>query len=321
MNILRVRCQNAEDFREHYKNDQPNGGLFCPTTTELDPGTPVVVEVVCKALPNRVLIRGTVVSWRPALPRLRVRAGAVVSFDADEAPKRDFILETLGGQRKPTPKRRHTRIPLGWPAHLKVGAELSATEAELREISVSGALVACSVQPSIETDVVLQVSAAGRDGAHGHLGSRALPRGPRHDGDQVPLPRGRWLAPPARARPSLQGVLKARRGARGPPRARPEGNFRLRSGGESRYNRAAMNDPARAVADSGTGAFPPGTLLGGRFRIKELIRAEGETQVYRASDAHSGSEVALQDGVPLGGRPRGARARPGQGAAGRRTRT
>jgi hypothetical protein len=157
LNILRVRCQNADEFREHYKNDQPNGGLFCPTTTELSPGTPVVIELVCKALPNRVLIRGSVVSWRPALPRLRVRAGAVVQFDPEEAPKRDFILETLGGARKPTPRRRHARIPLGWPAKLRAESDLQSSEGVLREISVSGALVHCPMQPPLDTDVVLQV--------------------------------------------------------------------------------------------------------------------------------------------------------------------
>lgn len=157
MNILKVRCQDADEFREHYKQDQPHGGLFCPTTTELRSGTPVVVEVVCKALPNRVLIRGKVVSWRKALPRLRVRAGALVQFDAEEAPKRDFILETLGGKRQPTPKRKHARIPLGWPVRMRVGAALRAHGGELREISVSGGLVQCEVQPPLETDVVLEV--------------------------------------------------------------------------------------------------------------------------------------------------------------------
>src|SRR5438874_1482460 len=71
LNILRVRCQSAEEFRNLYQADQPNGGLFCPTTKQLTEGTPVVIELVCKFLPNRVLIRGSVVSWRPALPRLR----------------------------------------------------------------------------------------------------------------------------------------------------------------------------------------------------------------------------------------------------------
>jgi len=157
LNILRVRCQNAEEFREYYKEGEPNGAVFCPTTTALTPGTPVVVELVIKTLPNRVLIRGTVVSWRPALPRLRVRAGAVVRFDAEEAAKRDFVLETLEGVREPTPKRKHARIPLGWPASLRTSAERKATKGELREISVSGALVHCPIQPPIETDVVLEV--------------------------------------------------------------------------------------------------------------------------------------------------------------------
>ncbi len=157
LNILRVRCGSAEEFRAHYKADEPTGGMFCPTTKQLDPGTPVVVELVCKALPNRVLIKGKVLSWRPALPRLRVRAGALVQFDAEEAQKRDFVLETLGGQRKATGRRRHARIPIGLPAKLRVGQELTWLEAELREISVSGCLVACEAQPAIATDVVLQL--------------------------------------------------------------------------------------------------------------------------------------------------------------------
>jgi Tfp pilus assembly protein PilZ len=157
LNILRVRCQSAEEFRNLYQADQPNGGLFCPTTRQLSDGTLVVVELVCKALPNRVLIRGEVVSWRPALPRLRVRAGAVVRFAPEEAPKRDFVLETLGGKRTPTPRRKHTRIPIGLPAKLRIGAEPEAVPAELREISVSGALVSCGAQPSLGTEVVLEV--------------------------------------------------------------------------------------------------------------------------------------------------------------------
>ena len=157
MNILRVRCQSAEEFRSLYQADLAEGGLFCPTTKQLAHGTSVVVELVCKALPNRVLIRGTVVSWRPALPRLRVRAGALVRFAPEEAQKRDFVLETLGGKRTPTPRRKHTRIPIGMPAKIRVGAEPDGVPADLREISVSGALLAASVQPPLGTEVVLEL--------------------------------------------------------------------------------------------------------------------------------------------------------------------
>ena len=81
MNILRVRCRSAEEFRGFYNTDHPEGGIFCPTTKQLAPDDEVVVEIVCKVLPNRVFVRGKVVSWRPALPRLRVRAGAPLLVD------------------------------------------------------------------------------------------------------------------------------------------------------------------------------------------------------------------------------------------------
>lgn len=161
LNILRVRCQNAEEFRSLYQADEPDGGLFCPTTRQLAHGTPVVVELVCKALPNRVLIRGSVVSWRPALPRLRVRAGALVRFAADETQKRDFVLETLGGKRTPTPKRKHTRIPIGLPAKLRIGADQESFPADLKEISVSGALIMCATQPPLGADVVVELMPPG----------------------------------------------------------------------------------------------------------------------------------------------------------------
>ncbi len=157
MNILRVRCRNAEEFHGLYSSEYAEGAVFCPTTAPLSPDVPVVVELVCKALPNRVFVRGTVISWRPALPRLRVRAGALVRFAPEEGAKRDFILETLGGIRKAPPKRKHTRIPIGLAVKLRVGAAGGPIAAELREISASGALVAAAVQPPLGTDVVLEV--------------------------------------------------------------------------------------------------------------------------------------------------------------------
>ena len=157
MNILRIRCRDADEFRTHYSDETGCGRLFCPVTTEVEVGAAVVVELICKVLPNRVLIRGTVVSWRKALPRKRIRAGAFVDIDPDEAQKRDFVLETLGGKRVPTPKRKHTRIPLGQPIRILIGSGTTPQIAELREISVIGGLIYCALQPDLGTDVVLQV--------------------------------------------------------------------------------------------------------------------------------------------------------------------
>lgn len=157
MNILRVRCKSAEEFRSFYNSDHPDGILFCPTTTELPNEAPVVVEIACKGLPNKVLVRGVVLSWRPALPRLRVRAGAMVRFAPEEASKRDFVLQTLMGARQAVLKRKHTRIPVGLAVNMHIGSSPDPVDAELREISVSGALVAGEAQPDIGTDVVLDI--------------------------------------------------------------------------------------------------------------------------------------------------------------------
>jgi Tfp pilus assembly protein PilZ len=161
--ILRVRCRTLEEFEEHYLPDLPNGGAFCPTTTELAGGTAVVVELACDGLPNKVLIRGTVRAWRPALPRMRVRAGATVEFETDEAPKRDFVLQTMRGDRAPTRRRKHTRIPIGIPCKIRIAAGLEAIDAELREISVSGGLILGPLQPPIGTDVVLEITPPGSE--------------------------------------------------------------------------------------------------------------------------------------------------------------
>jgi hypothetical protein len=155
--ILRVRFRSAEEFRSFYNSDHPDGILFCPTTTPLPSDAPVVVEIACKGLPNKVLVRGLVLSWRPALPRLRVRAGAMVRFAPEEAAKRDFVLETLMGARQATLKRKHTRIPVGMAVRMQLGKDSESIDAELREISVSGCLVAAHVEPENGTDVVLDI--------------------------------------------------------------------------------------------------------------------------------------------------------------------
>lgn len=162
LHIIRVRCRGADDFRKHYLSDTPHGGMFCPVTEQFEPGTAVVVELICRGLPNRVLIRGDVVSWRPALPRKGIRAGAVVHFNQEETVKRDFVLETLGGlNKRPPPKRKHARLPIGQPVKVLIGADKSPIAAELRELSVVGALIACEVQPPLGTDMVLLVVSPG----------------------------------------------------------------------------------------------------------------------------------------------------------------
>jgi len=160
MEILKVRFRTNDEFRDNYNGDLPNGGMFCPTTTPLEENQEVIIELSIPTLPNKVLIRGRVLQWRPALPRLRVRAGATVEFANDENEKRDFVLETIAGTRGPTPRRKHTRLPVSVPVRFRTTDDAAFTDSELTEISVGGAMLN-AVNLPLDIDVILEITPPG----------------------------------------------------------------------------------------------------------------------------------------------------------------
>jgi len=157
MRILKLRVRSPEEFDGLYQGDLVAGGLFVPTTTALDQGETVIVELAAPALPNKVLIRGEVRSWRPALPRLRVRAGAVVEFATDEAPKRDFIRDALSGRRTDLPRRRHNRLPVSIPCRYRLAKTAGLQDGAISEISVGGAMLNTTDPIPIDSDVILEI--------------------------------------------------------------------------------------------------------------------------------------------------------------------
>jgi len=161
MHILKVRFKTAAEFFDAYSQEVANGGLFCPTTTLLKPGDDVIVEMNVTGLPNKVLIRGIVRWWRPALPRLRVRAGALVEFAPEEKEKRDFVIQTLEGTRRTAQRRRHTRIPVSVPARYRLASSAEYHPTELKEISIGGAVVRIEEQLPVGTDIILEVTPPG----------------------------------------------------------------------------------------------------------------------------------------------------------------
>ena len=161
MQILKVRFRTNSEFEANYQDEMASGGLFCPTTSPLEPGDDVIVELSAPALPNKVLIRGTVKSWRPALPRLRVRAGAMVEFDSEESDKRDFVVETIAGERTPTSRRKHTRLPVAVPVKFRTPESAELTESYLSEISVGGAMLGTAAPLPLDTDIILEIMPPG----------------------------------------------------------------------------------------------------------------------------------------------------------------
>ena len=214
MQIVKVRFRTNSEFDEHYQAGLEGGGLFCPTTSPFEEGEPLIIELSVPALPNKVLIRGVVRSWRPALPRLRVRAGAVVEFSDDEAEKRDFILETIAGDREPPSKRKHTRLPMEVPVRYRTSDQADFSDCLLSEISVGGAMLLTDEPLPLETDVILEMTPTRGRHLAGDLRKSDLPPPLWRQRSEVSLPRRRRLAASPRARPPFaRRMRKRRRGA------------------------------------------------------------------------------------------------------------
>ncbi|HVV86012.1 MAG TPA: PilZ domain-containing protein [Kofleriaceae bacterium] len=165
MKILKLRIKTADDWQAVVgRPDATADGaatIFVPTTDPLAAGDDVMVEVTSPSLPNKVLIRGLVSAWRPALPRLRVRAGATVQLPAAEAHKRSFVDDALSGRRTDVPRRRHDRFPVTVGVRYRIGQNPEQHTSELSEVSAGGAMLATPSPLALGTEVILEVTPPG----------------------------------------------------------------------------------------------------------------------------------------------------------------
>jgi len=161
MNILRLRIKSADEWRELAPGENVAEPIFVPTTDELKSGEQVIVEISSNLLPNKVLIRGSVQSWRPALPRMRVRAGATVQLDVDEQVKLTFLHDVLSGKRTDVPRRRHHRLPVQFACRYRVASSSTFVDSAISEIGVGGALLTTQTPLPLETELTLEVTPPG----------------------------------------------------------------------------------------------------------------------------------------------------------------
>jgi len=161
MNILRLRIKSADEWRELAPSENVAEPIFVPTTDELKSGEQVIVEISSNLLPNKVLIRGAVQSWRPALPRMRVRAGATVQLDVDEQVKLTFLHDVLSGKRTDVPRRRHHRLPVQFACRYRVTNSPGFIDSAISEIGVGGALLTTDAPLPLDTELTLEVTPPG----------------------------------------------------------------------------------------------------------------------------------------------------------------
>lgn len=161
MNILRLRIKTADEWRELAPCETVSEPIFVPTTDELAAGDSVIVEISSNLLPNKVLIRGSVQAWRPALPRMRVRAGATVQLDADEQVKLTFLHEVLSGKRTDVQRRKNSRLPVQFACRYRLTASSTFVDSAISEIGVGGALLTTTTPLPLETELTLEVTPPG----------------------------------------------------------------------------------------------------------------------------------------------------------------
>lgn len=161
MVILNLRIRSADEWRELAPSEAVTEPVFVPTTDELEPGQQVVIEISSALLPNKVLIRGVVQAWRPALPRMRVRAGATIALAADEQTKLTFLNEVFSGKRTDVPRRRHHRLPVSVPVRYRLANSSTYVDSTISEIGVGGALLTTTEPLPIDTELTLEVTPPG----------------------------------------------------------------------------------------------------------------------------------------------------------------
>ncbi len=161
MVILRLRIKSADEWKELAPSETVAEPIFVPTTDELQSGQQVIVEVSSNLLPNKVLIRGNVQAWRPALPRMRVRAGATVQLDTDEQTKLTFLHEVLSGKRTDVARRRHHRLPVQFACRYRLANSPTFVDSAISEIGVGGALLTTQAPLPLDTELTLELTPPG----------------------------------------------------------------------------------------------------------------------------------------------------------------
>ena len=161
MNILRLRIKSADEWKELAPSDSVAEPIFVPTTDELNAGEQVIVEISSNLLPNKVLIRGSVQAWRPALPRMRVRAGATVQLDNDEQTKLTFLHDVLSGRKTDVPRRKNSRLPVQFACRYRIASSSQFVDSAISEIGVGGALLTTSAPLPLDTELTLEVTPPG----------------------------------------------------------------------------------------------------------------------------------------------------------------
>jgi len=128
----------------------PAGELAVVTRARLPSRTPVVLEILWPALPNRIYVRAFV---------FRRRLGLMARLHADERHVRDFLLHVARGLPAEFHRRAHRRYCVRIAVQWRVFGDTKLVNATAEDLSAGGMLIATPVAPPVGERVGMRLLA------------------------------------------------------------------------------------------------------------------------------------------------------------------
>lgn len=168
MRTLRRTYASLRKIRSHYGTPEDfvaairdENALEVFTTDGYEPGEEVLLELSFTGLPGKMMVRAIGQEWHAARPRLRVRAGGTVMCAGTEWRKVQFLRKVATGDVQLTARRRHVRLPVLVEIRWRRKGERDFQTAALSEISEGGALLLTQDRPSVDEEVIIEITPPG----------------------------------------------------------------------------------------------------------------------------------------------------------------
>lgn len=161
--VRKIRCHypSAEAFVAAL---EPEGSAKCLqvfTTDSFEPGEELMAEVYFSGLPGKMMLRAIGKAWHAARPRLRVRAGGVVTCTGTEWDKLSFLRRVADGSVPLSARRKHVRLPVLVEIRWRRDGETEFITSAMSEISEGGALLLTEETLTADEEIVLEVMPPG----------------------------------------------------------------------------------------------------------------------------------------------------------------
>lgn len=149
MRLLTLAYPAASDFLAAY--DAASGSLVAQTKTEATIGEQLLVEIAFPRLPNRPLLRASVLG--------SVDGGLRLKLDEADASTRDFLVKMAKGELKveETTHREHKRFPTALPVRFLFDSVVHTSMVE--DLSAGGCFVRAARPPVVGSKVTLDITA------------------------------------------------------------------------------------------------------------------------------------------------------------------